>query len=82
MIASAGLIVDDGDQASGTRTERVLSSGIGDSACRQRLDVGRRTIRATLDLVEWSVVGVVQSSSGGVGSDTVAVDVARSSTDK
>lgn len=54
MVATARLVIDDGDETCCVGTELVLSPGIGDTSSRQGRDVGSGTVRATLDLVEGS----------------------------
>jgi hypothetical protein len=66
VVAPARLVIDDGDETCCIGTKLILGSGIGDTASRQRRNVGSGTVRATLDLVERSSECTVQSSSGTV----------------
>lgn len=66
MVATAGLIVDDGDQTGSTRAEGILSRCVGNTAGRDRRNGRGSTIRATLDLVEGTTECAVQGTSSGV----------------
>ena len=55
VVAFAGLVVDDGDDAGGARTERVLRRPVGETAGRQRQDVLGRARRVS-DLIELAAV--------------------------
>ena len=86
VITATGLVVNDRDDAGRLGTEAVLGGGVGDTASRQRCNVGRCIVGATLHLVEDAAVTVVQSASGAVRGDARSaaggVDVAGPSGDK
>lgn len=69
VIAVAGLVVDDGDEACRVGAEGVLSGGIGDATGRQGPDSRRGVVRTTLDLVESAGKGTEKRSSRAVCSN-------------
>lgn len=83
MVAPAGLIVDDCDEAGCARAEGILCGSIGDTTSRHRSNVEGCTIRGALHLVEGTTVGIIQGTSGAVSGDTGSaaggVDVAGAS---
>lgn len=59
VVAVAGLVVDDGDQAGGVGTEGVLGGGVGDATGCERGDGGGGVVGATLELIEGAAEGAV-----------------------
>ena len=86
MIVSAGLVVDDRDEAGRAGAEGVLAGGIGDSTGGQRRDGGCGIVGPAFHLVEGAAEGAVQGTSGAVGGDAGraagGVDVAGPSGDQ
>ncbi len=66
VVTTAGLVVDDSDDAAGTGAEGVLRGGVGVSARAQQADVERGVVRGTPHLVKRAVVRAVQRPRGGV----------------
>lgn len=77
------LVVDDSDDTGGASTELILGSAVGNATSPERTDISSSLIRPTLDLIQRSVVVVVERTCGAVSSNTwratVAVDVTRGS---
>ena len=65
-----GLVVDDGDDATRARAERILRGGVGIATRRKGADVQRGVIRGAPDLVEVPVVGAEQGAHRAMGSHT------------
>lgn len=86
VVAAAGLVVDDGDEAGRAGAEGVLGGGVGDAARGEGRDGGRGTVGAALDLVERAAVGAVQRAGGAVRGDAGrapgGVEIARPGGDK
>jgi hypothetical protein len=69
VIAAAGLVVNDGDEAGCAGAEGVLGGGIRNTAGGQRRDVGRGIVGAALHLIERASEGAVQCTSSAVRRD-------------
>lgn len=66
MIAATGLIIDDGDQASGPRTETVLSSSVSDSSSGQRCNISCSAVGAPFHLVEGAGIRTIQGTGSAM----------------
>jgi len=67
MVTTAGLVIDDGDEASRAGTEGVLGRSIRHTTGSQRCDGGCGVVGTTLHLVEDAGVGTIQGASSAVG---------------
>lgn len=72
VVAVAGLVVNDGDDAGSVSAERVLGGSIGDTTGRQRRDSGRSAVGRALYLVELAGVVIVQGASGAYPTSRVS----------
>ena len=86
VIITAGLIINDRDEAGRAGAEGVLGSGVSNTSSGQRRDVGRGIVGAAFHLIERAAIGAVQCASGAVSGDAWCsargVDVAGPSDDK
>ena len=57
IVTTTGLVVDDGDDAARTSAERILCCSVGIATCAERIDIRRRVIRGTPDLIKVPIVG-------------------------
>ncbi|HEY5004605.1 MAG TPA: hypothetical protein VII61_15690, partial [Ktedonobacteraceae bacterium] len=70
IVATPGLVVDDGDDAGRASAERILRGSVGKAARTQDADVRRCVIRRTPDLVQVPVVGAEEGTHRAMGSHT------------
>src|ERR1019366_2882254 len=70
VVATPGLIVDDGDDTTGIGAERILRGGVGKSACAQDADVQSCVIRGAPDLIQVSAIRAVEGAHRAMGSHT------------